>query len=134
MRYKVEQSTKPGWWVITDLLNGVVVRWEEHRFNETKTVTFLENNKDIIRGFSAEVISRIIDEIDDWLFSHHYSKIFEIPVFELQLSEDDKELRLIRRKHPAFTVLIESDYDPHKVGSALKKAGEFLIKYQKRYD
>lgn len=134
MRYKVEESKEPGWWVITDLLNGIVVRWHDHHFNETQIVTFLDDDKDVIKRLGSDGISRVMTEIGDWLFSHHYSKVFETPVFELQLSEDDKELRLIRRKHPAFTVLIESDCDPHKVGSALKKAGEFLIKYKRRYE
>lgn len=134
MRFKVERSNEEGWWVITDLLHKVVIRWEEHRFNDNQKVTFLDDDKDVIDRLGADGIARVMTEIADWLFSHHYSKVFEAPVFELQLSEDDKELRLIRHKEPKFTVLIEQDSDAMKVGAALKKAGEFLIKYKRKYE
>lgn len=134
MRYKVEKSTKAGWWVVTDLQNGVVIRWQDHQLNDTQRVTFLDDDKEVIKRLGADGIARVMNDIGDWLFSHHYSKILDTPVHELQLSEDDKELRLIRHKDPKFTVLIESDSSPERVGSALKKAGEFLIKYKRRYE
>ncbi|MEG1543256.1 MAG: hypothetical protein RR382_01850 [Tannerellaceae bacterium] len=133
MRYKVEKSTKAGWWVATDLQTGLVLKWEDHRLNDTQQVTFLYDDKTVIDNLGAEGISKVLQEIGYWLFTHHYSKAFETPVHEMRLSEDDKELRLIRHKEPQFTILIQSDASPEKIGAAIKKAGEFLIKYKRKY-
>ena len=35
MKYIIKESETPGWWVVTDTDNLVVIRFKEHEFNET---------------------------------------------------------------------------------------------------
>lgn len=37
---------RPGWWVVADRDNLIVVRFEEKRYNETKEVVFLIDHDD----------------------------------------------------------------------------------------
>lgn len=76
MRFKIEKSVDPGHWVITDLQNQVVVKWEDHKFNDTQKVTFLEEDKEVIRKLGANGIARVMAEIADHLRENHYSKVF----------------------------------------------------------
>ena len=64
------QHQKHGW-VCTDLYYKMVVTWQEHRFNETKKVTFLE-----AAPTDYLVRARIMREIGDWLGENHNEKLF----------------------------------------------------------
>ena len=37
---------RPGWWVVADRDNLIVVRFEEHKYDETKEVVFLIDHDD----------------------------------------------------------------------------------------
>lgn len=38
MKYIIQESKEPGWWVVTDTENLVVLKFQEHHFNETEMV------------------------------------------------------------------------------------------------
>ena len=71
MKYLIQQSEEPGWWVVTDTENLVVLKFQEHKFNETQKVTLLEEC-----NLSALQIARIMREMGDWVASHHIDKAF----------------------------------------------------------
>ena len=64
------QETKHGW-VCTDLDHKVVVIWKEHRFNDTKKITFLE---DAPTDYLER--ARVMREIGDWLSENHNEILF----------------------------------------------------------
>ena len=72
-RYLLQRSTRQqGWWVCTDQENGIVCRFEEHRFNETQKMTFLED----IQQPDALAIARLMREMGDWLGEKHRELLF----------------------------------------------------------
>lgn len=66
-KYILQQSTDKGWWVATDKENGIVVKFQEHRFNDTQKVTTLE---DIVNP-NPLAIARQIRELTDWLLENN---------------------------------------------------------------
>lgn len=71
MKYLMQPSTTPGWWVLTDTESKIVIRFEEHKFNDTQQVTMLEEC-----SLSALQIARVMRELGDWLVRHHADKAF----------------------------------------------------------
>lgn len=57
----------PDWWVVADKQNGVVIRFEEHRFNDTQRVTDLSDNP--ITDYM--LLARVMREIGEWLYNNH---------------------------------------------------------------
>lgn len=43
MRFRIEESKTPGWWVVTDTHNGIVVRFKDKDYNGTQEVTILDD-------------------------------------------------------------------------------------------
>ena len=43
MKYLIQKSKEPGWWVVTDTENLVVLKFQERKFNKTQQVTMLED-------------------------------------------------------------------------------------------
>ena len=66
-KYILQQSTDKGWWVATDKENGIVIKFQEHRFNDTQKVTTLE---DIVNP-NPLVLARQMRELSDWLVENH---------------------------------------------------------------
>lgn len=71
MKYVIKESETPGWWVVTDTDNLVVVRFKEHEFNETQKVTVLKEST-----ITPMALPRIMREIGDWIAAHHMDKVF----------------------------------------------------------
>ena len=71
MKYKLQKSQDPGWWVITDTENLVVLKLQEHKFNETQMATMLEDCH-----LSALQLARIMREMSDWVAAHDINKVF----------------------------------------------------------
>ena len=71
MKYKLQKSQDPGWWVITDTENLVVLKFQEHKFNETQMATMLEDCH-----LSALQLARIMREMSDWVAAHDINKVF----------------------------------------------------------
>lgn len=69
-RFLLQGSADRKGWVCTDVDNGVVVTFRNHRFNATKKITFLDDiHTDHL------VVARILREMGDWLGEHHKDKI-----------------------------------------------------------
>lgn len=72
MRFKLEESKeRKGWWVLTDTINLVVVRFQEGKFNDTQEVTLLNGN-DVASMEDAMKQIRVLREMTDWLSENHY--------------------------------------------------------------
>lgn len=71
MKYTIQESQDEGWWVVTDTENLVVLKFQEHKFNETQMVTMLEDC-----NLSVLQLARIMREMSDWVASHHIDKVF----------------------------------------------------------
>ena len=133
-RFKLEKSQDlPGWWVLTDTKNLVVVKFKEHEFNETQKVTFIDDDQDVIEKLGTQGIARVLREMGDYMFTHWYSIALPTPVFEFRQDEENDRMLLIRNKFPKFTMEINDDCDLKQLSDALKAAGEFVYKYDKIY-
>ena len=59
-------------WVLTDAEHGIVVTFEEVRFNNTQKVTVLED----VPQPSPTELARVVGELADWVLKHHPDKLF----------------------------------------------------------
>lgn len=74
-RFKLTPSSDhPGWWVLADTENNIVVRWEEHRFNDTQIVSVLDDME--ITNHTAADLARIMQEMGDYIARHHIDIAF----------------------------------------------------------
>lgn len=73
-RYTLRPSKIPGFWVATDTEHGIVVKFEDHRFNDTQQVTLFDDVT--ITAQTANDYALYMRELADWLRNNHYSKIF----------------------------------------------------------
>lgn len=122
-KYIIQKSTHPGYWVLTDTKNGIVLTFEDGRFNDTQKVTVLDD----IPNPSPEALARIMSEMGDWAARHHGSKCFSQP-YGLEFSEDDTKCHLYRRKPPRWRLEIDDSVDAGDLAATLRKAAEFLTK------
>lgn len=60
-------------WVATDTENGIVLRFENHKFNDTVRCTSLLTDG---REPTAIELTTAIRELADWLRKNHYNRIF----------------------------------------------------------
>lgn len=133
-RFRLEKSQDlPGWWVLTDTENLVVLKFKEHEFNESQQVTFIDEDKSVIEKLGAQGIAQILREMGDYMFTHWYSIALPTPVFEFRQDDENDRMFLIRNKFPEFTLEIQDDCDLKQLSDALKAAGEFVIKFKNQY-
>lgn len=96
-RFKLEKSQDlPGWWVLTDIENLIVCKFEEHRFNETQKATILEDSIFINDPNCANKLASTIAEMGDYMFTHWYSVAMPVPAFEFR--EDEEKDKLLHQK------------------------------------
>ena len=128
-RFRLEQSTEqPGWWVLTDTDNLVVIRFKEHEFNDTQKVTVLDESALLKDSDCTNRLAHIMSEMGDYMFTHWYSIAMPTPVFEFRQDDENDRLLLIRHKYPKFALEIQDDCDAKQLADALKAAGEFIKK------
>lgn len=131
-RFKLEKSQDlPGWWVLTDTENLVVIKFKEHEFNETQKITHLDNDQEVISRLGVQGIAEVLREMGDYMFTHWYSIALPTPVFEFRQDDENDRMLLIRNKFPKFTVEIHETCDVKQLAAALRKAGEFVAKVSK---
>lgn len=66
--YLLQDSTeKPGWWVVTDIKNNVVIQFQEGNFNAAQKNTVLYDTK-----LSEVELATIERKIADYLIKYHY--------------------------------------------------------------
>lgn len=70
-KYILQKSTQTKSWVLTDTENGVVITFEQGKFNDTQKVTLLENTNK-----TAEELAKILKEMGEWAVKHHADKLF----------------------------------------------------------
>lgn len=119
-----KSSTLPNGWVLTDMLNGVVVTFEDGQYNETQRTTMLDDEP--LSKYSVTDLARIMREIGEWVSKYHSSKCFKKP-YGFERGENE-ELYLYRRKPPKWRLEIMDETDPHRLATSLRKAAEFLTK------
>jgi hypothetical protein len=56
----------------------------------------------------------------------HYSVALPTPVHEIRHAEDGSSTMIIRHKYPRFTVTVDDECNAVELGTALKKAGEYI--------
>lgn len=128
-RYILQPSQDlPNWWVLTDIIEGVVIRFEEHRFDETQRVTLLDESHLQHDPDCANKVAHMMTEMGKWMYRCHYSIAMPTPVYELQEDEDAGKLYIIRHKPPRLRIEILDDTDRDHLASALRKCAEWLIK------
>jgi len=133
-RFILEKSQDlPGWWVLTDTENLVVLKFKEHEYNESQQVTFLDEDKSVIEKLGAQGIAQVLREMGDYMFTHWYSIALPTPVFEFRQDDEKDRMLLIRNKFPKFTLEIQDDCDLKQLSDALKAAGEFVTKFKNQY-
>jgi hypothetical protein len=70
-KYELQRSVHPGKWVCTDIVNKIVVVFDEHKFNDTQEITFIDGEpQDVMK------IARMLREMADWLGENYYNIIF----------------------------------------------------------
>lgn len=132
-RFRLEKSKDlPGWWVLTDTENLVVVKFKEHEYNERQKITFIGDDQSIIEKLGAQGIASVLREMGDYMFTHWYNIAFPTTVFEFRQDDDNDRLLLIRNKFPKLTIEINDICDLKQLSDALKAAGEFSVKMFKR--
>lgn len=58
------------WWVLTDTENGVVLKFEQHKFNETQEVTILEDKE--MSPNIAQNLASILQDFGQWMWENAY--------------------------------------------------------------
>jgi len=86
---------EPGFWVATDTENGIVIKFAEHRFNDTQKVTLLGGD-DFATEAEALSVSTHLRELGDWLRKHHYDTIF--PSVHVKREEMGRDIRDLRQQ------------------------------------
>ncbi len=91
--YILQPSQEPGFWVATDAEHGIVIKFAEHRFNETQEVTLQSGvsvtEKDLM-AFPAH-----LRKLGDWLRKNHYDTIFpSVRVKREEMGHCIRDLRL----------------------------------------
>lgn len=133
-RFRLEKiQDLPGWWVLTDTENLVVLKFKEHEYNESQQITFLNEDKSVIEKLGAQGIAQILREMGNYMFTHWYSIALPTPVFEFRQDDENDRMLLIRNKFPKFTLEIQDDCDLKQLSDALKAAGEFVMKFKSQY-
>lgn len=127
-RFDLKQEPENGWWKIIDTVSEISIRFKEHEFNDTQSVNVPDN-------FPADPqrIARIMQEMGDWLFLHHYSVIFHPGKYEMRFDEDSERIIIIRHAHPKFRIVFEDDCTLSKAIQKVKGAAAFMQSWQRRH-
>lgn len=123
-----ESQDLPGWWVLTDTENEVVVKFKDKDFNGTQKVTPLNDDSvtlDKVGGVQG--YARVMREIGEYMVQYHGDIAFKQP-YGWKYSEDDEELIFYRNKSPKWELRVLSNTDKETLASSLRKASEYLKK------
>ena len=121
-KYILQKSKHPLVWVLTDKCNGIVVTFEDGRFNKTQKVTMLDDTR-----LTSNELATAMRELGEWVVRYHSSKCFSVP-YGIEYSEDDTKMYLYRRKSPKWRLEIQDDINKKELADSLRKAAEWLTK------
>lgn len=71
-RFILQQSQDSGWWIATDKEYQIVIKFQEHQFNDTQVVTSLKEHCEA----TPQQLATAMRELADWLRENHSDKIF----------------------------------------------------------
>lgn len=128
-RFKLERSQDlPGWWVLTDVDNEIVVRFKDKYFNDTQKVTPLNDDSVTLQKVGGvQGLSRVMREMGEWMVRYHGDIAFKQP-YGWKYGEDDEKPLFYRNKEPKWELRLLSDIDKDKLAVSLRKAAEYLKK------
>lgn len=128
-RFIIQESQDlPGWWVLTDTDNEIVVRFKDKDFNGTQKVTPLnDDSTTLAKVGGAQGYARVMREIGEYMVQYHGDIAFQQP-YGWKYSEDGEELLLYRNKSPKWELHILSETNKETLANSLRKAVEFLRK------
>lgn len=121
-KYIIQKSTHPNKWVLTDKENGVIITFEDGKFNETQKVTLLDDTH-----LTANDLAKVMREMGEWVVRYHSSKCFNQP-YGVEYSENDAKMYLYRRKSPKWRLEIQDNINKKELADSLRKAAEWLTK------
>ena len=123
-----ESQDLPGWWVLTDTENEIVVKFKDKDFNGTQKVTPLnDDNVTLAKVGGVSGYARVMREIGEYMVQYHGDIAFQQP-YGWKYSEDGEELLLYRNKSPKWELHILSESNKETLANSLRKAVEFLRK------
>ena len=128
-RFIIQESQDlPGWWVLTDIENEIVVKFKDKDFNGAQKVTPLnDDNVTLAKVGGAQGLARVMVEIGDYMARHHGDIAFKQP-YGWKYSEDGEDLILYRNKYPKWELRLLSDTNREALATSLRKACEYLRK------
>lgn len=125
-RFRLEKSThRPGWWVLTDTVNLIVIRFEEHNYNDSRTITFLEDSP--MERMSPEDLKKAVRETADYMGRYHSSIALEGP-YCFEYGEDDEHLYICRSEPPRWCCELIDNPGSRDMADTLTQAAEWLRK------
>lgn len=123
-KYVIQKSsTLPNGWVLTDTEEGIVVRFEDGKYNETQKITIIDDKPNP----SAVELARVLRKMGEWAVRYHSSKCFSQP-YGYEYREADDCLCLYRRNEPRWRLAIEGETDAEHLATSLRKAAEFVTR------
>lgn len=123
-----ESQDLPGWWVLTDTENEIVVKFKDKDFNGTQKVTPLNDDSvTLAKVGGVPGYARVMREIGEYMVQYHGDIAFQQP-YGWKYSEDGEELLLYRNKSPKWELHILSETNKETLANSLRKAAEYLRK------
>ena len=124
-----EKTGAPGWWLLQIPEYSIVIEFEEHKFNETQQIKFIDPGifETIPGQERADLLASIMQQAGDWLFSHAYSIAMPVPVFEFR-EYDDGQTYLLRHSSPRLRIEVIDSCTASQLSNALRAASEFVRK------
>lgn len=126
-------STRPEGWVFTDKENGIVIEFDERRFNDTQRVTFLDDIKADGRDAPqvARDVAKCMQQMGQWLHDHHIGIACDV-VYGIEQDEEEDALYLCRYREPRWRMKILDETEAARLATTLNKAAEWLKKRASR--
>lgn len=128
-RFIIQESQDlPGWWVLTDIENEIVVKFKDKDFNGTQKVTLLnDDSTTLAKVGGAQGYARVMREIGEYMVRYHGDIAFKQP-YGWKYSEDGEEMILYRNKPPKWELRLLSNTDKGTLATSFRKAAEYLTK------
>lgn len=126
MRYDFfDHPSKLGWFRVIDTKWMMVCDFKAHEFHKTQVFPSMGLLDD-----DPMQVMKVMREMGEWLYTHHYSDVMPAPPYELRLSEDGTRLHVLRHKDPVMDAVFETG-DLNAIANALAKAAEYIRKKER---
>lgn len=74
-QYILQPDEQPGWWIVTDVINNVSVRFEQAQFNDTLFPIIHAQPGETTRHKVRRIIKALTD-IEKYMDKHHHNLAF----------------------------------------------------------